>query len=89
MHRSRKPVRKCRGCELNFHDHCGVYANPHDQWHNRKRCPGFMNEALLEEYRRKQALISDKKGRERRKKELTAADVERQNGDRHVVRMQQ
>jgi len=85
MHRSRKPVRKCRGCGLNFFDHCGVYQNPHDQWHNRKRCPGFMNEVLLEEYRRKQEQISDKKGRARRKKELTMADVERQNGDRHVA----
>jgi len=49
MKRNRKPVRKCHGCGLNLGDHCGVFPNPHDMWHNRS-CPGFQNEAMLQEY---------------------------------------
>ena len=49
MKRNRKPVRKCHGCGLNLGDHCGVFPNPHDMWHNRS-CPGFQNEAMLQEF---------------------------------------
>ncbi len=49
MKRNRKPVRKCHGCGLNLGDHCGIYASPHDMWHNRS-CPGLNNETMLEEF---------------------------------------
>jgi len=49
MHRTHKPVRKCHGCPLNLGPRCAIYECPHDQWHDRAKCPDYMNEALAEE----------------------------------------
>ena len=86
MHRSSKPVRKCNGCGLNLGDKCGVYDNPHAQWQKRNGCPGYMNEALLQEYRQR----TTKQKRDARKvKRKEAArnrrDEPHHDGDRHVM----
>jgi hypothetical protein len=44
------PVRKCGKCKLNLKTSCGVFDNPHDLWHGRKMCPGYMNEGLYQLY---------------------------------------
>ena len=85
MHRSAKPVRKCNGCGLNLRDHCGLFARPHDQWHEHKQCRGFMNEELLAEYQAKLDMARDKKGREKRKQLVEQMNSEHHNGDRHVA----
>jgi len=67
MHRRSKPVRECHDCGLNFGDHCGVYAVPREMWHGR-RCPGYKNEQLLQEYYKQRARHPvDKRKEERRK----------------------
>ena len=49
MKMNHKPVRKCHGCGLNLRDHCGVYEYPRQMW-KRDKCPGYKNEALLQNY---------------------------------------
>ena len=49
MHKTHKPVRKCHGCKLNFGDHCGVFDEPHAQWHTG-RCSGYGNDELYQRY---------------------------------------
>ena len=44
------PVRKCGKCKLIFKTSCGAFDHPHDMWHGRVKCPGFMNEALFKLY---------------------------------------
>ena len=86
MHRSRKPVRKCHGCGLNFGDHCGVFASPHDQWHDREHCPGHMNEVLLAEHLERARRTPLKKKKERRQTQARESRGEpHHNGDRHVA----
>ena len=86
MHRSEKPVRKCGGCGLNFRDHCGVYDSPHDQWHNHRRCPGYMNEKMLAEY---EAHAAARQQNKRKKKRREVAQIRKSathmDGDRHVI----
>ena len=86
MHRSEKPVRKCHGCGLNFRDHCGVFENPHNMWHNHNRCAGYMNEQLLAEYNerlaREQTDLKKEKRREVAKQRRTQTRYDR---DRHVL----
>lgn len=85
MNRNRKPVRKCRGCDLNFHDHCGLYDNPHEMWHNRRRCPGYMNEELLAEYQAREAKLKADAPKQIRKAVAGQRRSEpHHNGDRHV-----
>lgn len=86
MHRSRKPVRKCHGCGLNFVDHCGVYEDPRAMWQRHTVCPGFENEQMLADYLAKQAKTQAKPDREKRK--LVAkrrSTAQHLNGDQHVV----
>lgn len=87
MHRNGKPVRKCHGCGLNFRDHCGVYSNPHEMWHSRKVCPGYMNEELLAEYQAEQAREDAKLRKKEVRKAVTQQrqSVPHRNGDRHVA----
>ena len=86
MHRSRKPVRKCNGCGLNFRDVCGVYDNPRGQWSGHNRCPGFKNQELLAEYKARMAKAQEN---EQRKKRVEAAKQRHtephRDGDRHVL----
>jgi hypothetical protein len=49
MHHTPKPVRKCHGCKLNLGDHCGIFEEPHEQWHN-STCRGYQNEELYQKY---------------------------------------
>jgi len=53
MHRTHKPVRKCHGCPLNLGSRCAICECPHDQWHDRAKCPDYMNEALAEELKQR------------------------------------
>jgi len=85
MHRSAKPVRRCNGCGLNLKDHCGVYDNPHNQWHRRGQCPGYMNEKMLAEYQQHIAASHNKAKKERRKEVAKANGSEpHHDGDRHT-----
>lgn len=85
MHTSSKPVRKCHGCGLNLRDRCGVYKSPHEMWHNRKRCPGHGNEALLKEYLSKQEHVGGGKGKDARQLRAKQRRTEpHYNGDRHI-----
>ena len=86
MHRTRKPVRKCHGCGLNFRDHCGAYDDPHEIWHSHRRCPGFMNEKMLAEYQARMERKQKNAKREQRRSAAKQRDAEpHYNGDRHVV----
>jgi len=86
MHRSRKPVRKCHGCGLNFGDHCGVYVHPHEVWQRHAVCGGYKNEKMLAEYEAAQARKQADERKEKRKQVAKVRrSVPRQNGDRHVI----
>ena len=76
MHRNHKPVRKCHNCPLNLGDRCAIYECPHDQWHNKDKCPGYMNEALVAEYERKQTKQKLDEARLKRKEEMKLCATE-------------
>lgn len=49
MHKSPKPVRKCRGCKLSLGDRCAVFPDPHARWkHGTFR--GFQNEEMYQQH---------------------------------------
>jgi len=86
MHKNGKPVRKCHGCGLNFRDHCGIYASPHEKWHGHKRCRGYMNEELLEKYMAQQEQNKMQKRKEMRRIRARARRTEpHHNGNRHTA----
>jgi hypothetical protein len=86
MHRSRKPVRKCHGCGLNFGDYCGVYENPHMVWQRHAVCPGYKNEPMLMEYEAELARRNVQAAKEKRKLVAKERQTEtHKNGDQHVV----
>ena len=76
MHRTRKPVRKCHGCPLNLGPRCAVYEYPHDQWHDRDKCPGYMNEAMLRQYEARVAKAKSDHGRLERRAAMKSAETE-------------
>jgi len=83
MKLTRKPVRNCHGCGLNFGDHCGVYECPHDMWHHRQ-CPGYKNEAMLAEYEEQIARQQSDKRKEKRKEiAKKRATEDHHQGTRH------
>jgi len=86
MHRSRKPVRKCHGCGLNLGDHCGVFEWPHDMWRNHRRCPGYMNQELLAEYRARQERAPRKNPKKEKRKQVAKVrhTTTHLDGDRHT-----
>ena len=47
---NRHPTRKCSKCKLNFRTYCGLFDNPHQQWHERRKCPGYMSESHYQQY---------------------------------------
>ena len=51
MRLSEKPVHDCYSCLLNLGDHCWRYKYPRGQWRGGRRCPGFENDKLYDEYR--------------------------------------
>jgi len=75
MHKNPKSVRKCRGCKLNFGDHCGKFANPHEQWQAGK-CKGHKNEELYRQYLDDQAKHPRKVDKEERRKRAKMAKTE-------------
>ena len=86
MHLSKKPVRKCTGCRLNFRDHCGVFENPREVWEKHRVCPGYKNEKLLAQYVEIQARKHpDSKKERRREIAKLRRTVTRHLGDRHVL----
>ena len=50
MKRSRKPIGKCTGCELNLRDHCAVFEWPRDQWAKGK-CKGYNDPELIAQHK--------------------------------------
>lgn len=50
MKLSSKPVHACYTCLLNLDAECWEYVCPRRQW-NGRRCPGFENETLYQQYR--------------------------------------
>ncbi len=50
MNITKKPIKKCNGCELNFRRCCGVYEIPRLMW-ERGKCPGYGNEEMAMKYR--------------------------------------
>lgn len=67
MHKTAKPVRKCRDCKLNLGDRCGVFANPHEEWEHGK-CRGFGNEDLYRRYVEAQVKHPPDERKEKRRK---------------------
>jgi hypothetical protein len=63
MNRTPKPVHKCVGCGLNLRERCGVFESPRDQW-ARGKCPGYMNEKLLREFKESQEQAHNKSPKE-------------------------
>ena len=49
MNRKGKPVRKCHGCILNIGEHCAIFEEPHDKWHNSK-CSSYNDKELYHKY---------------------------------------
>lgn len=45
-------MRECHSCLLNMGDTCWGFSCPRDQWHGRKRCRAFENEAVYDMFRR-------------------------------------
>ncbi len=84
MKLTRKPVNQCHGCGLNQGEKCGVYECPHDMWHHRK-CPGFKNEALLNEYLAQSARKEDERKEKRRATAHLRATAPRYQGRRAPV----
>jgi len=74
MHRNHKPIRKCHNCPLNLGDRCAIYESPHDQWHDKDKCPGYMNEVLLAEYERtlSKQKVDHKRGKRQEEMKLCA-----------------
>ena len=75
MKKTSKPIHKCHGCPLNFKKYCGRYETPRDMW-GRGKCPGFMNEEMLEEYNRDLEATAVKTPREKRKEAARQAKTE-------------
>ena len=60
MHRNNQhPTRKCGKCKLNFRTYCGLFDNPHEQWHGHRKCPGHMSESHYQKYLRRQQVTSE------------------------------
>ena len=49
MNKKGKPVRKCHGCILNIGEHCAIFNEPHDKWHNSK-CSSYNDKELYRKY---------------------------------------
>jgi len=87
MRRTRKPVRKCRGCGLNLGDRCARFEFPHDMWHNHRKCPGYMNEQMLKEYQEEQAKKQLRTSKEMRRQVMKQRSTEpHYQGVAHVPR---
>jgi len=85
MHRNAKPARKCHGCGLNLGDHCGVFANPREQWREHTICPGYKNETMLAGYEAAQMPKSSDAHKEKRHEVAVQRRTEtHHNGDQHV-----
>jgi len=77
MKRSWKPVRKCYTCLLNQGDHCWLYKYPRGQWQHGKRCPGFENETVYEQFRAWQKLPDVRTRRELRRQFFRSTRIKR------------
>ena len=72
MNITKKPVRKCNSCELNFRSYCGVYEVPRLMWDGGK-CPGYHSEGVFMKYKATRALIIRAKDEARRKRQEVQA----------------
>ncbi len=82
MHKSPKPVRKCHGCKLNLGDRCGVFPDPHKQWHPGK-CGGHGDEELYQRYLEDQEKHPpDSRKQERRRRARLAKTEPHHDGTR-------
>ena len=70
MHRTHKPIRKCHGCPFNLGSSCAMYEFPHDQWHDKAKCPGYKNEVMRKEHEMRLARMPSDHGRSRRREEM-------------------
>jgi len=79
MHRNNRcPIRKCGKCKLNFRTYCGLYDNPREQWHERRKCPGYMSESHYQQYlRRQQAAVELRQSKPREVLRRQAAKLDR------------
>ena len=59
---TRRPIRKCGKCRLNFRTHCGLFANPHEMWRKHRKCPGYMNESYYVMYEQRQEKAAQQVG---------------------------
>jgi len=71
MNMTKKPIKKCNGCPLNFKSHCGVFEIPRQMW-ARGKCPGYFNDELLISFKATQAQIAAKEQARRRRQEVQA-----------------
>ncbi|HMP74244.1 MAG TPA: hypothetical protein PKE55_13370 [Kiritimatiellia bacterium] len=46
---STKPVRECKGCELNLGDKCAIFHHPVLKWKGRN-CEGYNNPMYIRHY---------------------------------------
>ena len=71
MNITRKPIRKCNGCELNFKRYCGVYETPRLMW-ERGKCQGYNNEEMLLKYKTSLNNMAAKEEAKRKRQEIQA-----------------
>ena len=82
MNITRKPIKKCNGCELNFKRYCGVYEIPRLMW-GRGGCPGYKDKAMLLKYQTSMASIAAKEGAKRKRQEVQALRKTEPHHDGH------
>lgn len=71
MNITKKPIKKCNGCPLNFKRYCGVFEIPRLQW-ERGKCSGYFNEEMLLSYRASQARLAAKEEARRKRQQVQA-----------------
>lgn len=84
MRRSPKPVHECYDCPLNLGESCAVYEFPRQMWHGRKKCPGYRNEEMYQQWLAEQVRHQDKMDALQRRQEMRLRQAEAAHEDGHV-----
>jgi len=72
MNVTKKPIRRCNGCQLNLRSHCGAFGVPRLMW-DRGKCPGYNNEEMLMRYKATRGMVIQAKQEARRKRQEVQA----------------
>ena len=72
MNVTKKPIRRCNGCELNLRSQCGMFDVPRLMW-DRGKCPGYNNEEMIMRYNATRGIVVQAKQEARRKRQEVQA----------------